>query len=254
MSKLSIITINFNNAKGLEKTIQSVVEQSFEDYEFIIIDGGSTDGSVDVIKKHALGISHWVSEKDNGIYNAQNKGIKAAKGEYVLFLNSGDHLAEKDILKKVFSKNPTADIAYGNMYIVYEGGRMEKGFMPSHISFHQMIKDTLWHPVSFIKRNLFETYGLYKEEFKIVADYEFFLNAIIVKKASTQYLNEFISVFMHDGKSSSMESVTQIKLEREKAQLQYFDKSVIDEEMRKIKLENEIPKTFTQKLIAIFKK
>ncbi len=253
--KLSVITINYNNAAGLEKTIQSVIEQSFTDFEFIIIDGGSTDGSAEVIKKYASKISHWVSEKDKGIYNAQNKGIKAAKGEYTLFLNSGDYLAEKDILKKIFSKNPTADIAYGNMYIVHEDGRKEKGYMPPEITFYQMIRDTLWHPVSFIKHNLFEKYGCYNEDYKIVADYEFFLNVLIDKKVTTQYFNEFISVFSLDGKSSSAESVETIKRERKKAQLTYFHPSMIELANKYNELSTPVyPRTLKQKIKSLFKK
>ncbi|MDR2910496.1 MAG: glycosyltransferase [Bacteroidales bacterium] len=90
--KLSIITINLNNVAGLQKTIESVVKQTFTDYEYIVIDGGSTDGSADIIKQHANKITYWVSEPDKGIYNAMNKGIRVAKGEYCLFLNSGDWL------------------------------------------------------------------------------------------------------------------------------------------------------------------
>src|ERR1700741_3090435 len=101
MPKISIITINYNDKTGLEKTISSVAGQSYADYEFIVIDGGSTDGSVEVIKKHESKISEWVSENDSGIFNAQNKGANKATGNYLLFLNSGDVLADKDVLKSV---------------------------------------------------------------------------------------------------------------------------------------------------------
>jgi glycosyltransferase involved in cell wall biosynthesis len=101
MIKLSIITINYNNRDGLEKTIRSVIDQRFTDFEFIVIDGGSTDGSVDNIRKYENKINYWCSEKDAGIYNAQNKGIKKAKGEYCLFLNSGDFLYNEDVLNKI---------------------------------------------------------------------------------------------------------------------------------------------------------
>ncbi len=254
MPAVSIITINYNNAKGLEKTIQSVIEQNFTDFEFIIIDGGSSDESVEVIKKYESKISHWASEKDKGIYNAQNKGIKVAKGEYTLFLNSGDYLAEKDILKKVFYKKPTADIVYGNMYIVYSKDRMEKGYMPAELTFYHMIKNTLWHPVSFIKRSLFEKYGGYNEDYKIAADYDFFLNMLIVKKVSTEYLNEFISVFIHDGKSASADNIEVIKKERRQAQMQYFHPSIIALAEQYSNLYDEIPRTLRLKIKSLFKR
>ena len=88
--RLSIITINYNNREGLRKTIESVVNQTYRNFEYIIIDGGSTDGSVEVVKEYADRISYWVSEPDNGIYNAMNKGVLAANGKYIQFLNSGD--------------------------------------------------------------------------------------------------------------------------------------------------------------------
>jgi glycosyltransferase involved in cell wall biosynthesis len=102
--KLSIITVNLNNIGGLQKTFESVFNQLFSDYEYIVIDGGSTDGSVDIIAQNAIKISYWISERDNGIYHAMNKGIQVSKGEYILFLNSGDSLliimSSKTFLKK----------------------------------------------------------------------------------------------------------------------------------------------------------
>ena len=101
MPKLSIITVNLNKAKGLQKTIESVIFQTFTDYEYIIIDGGSTDGSKQIIEQYADKITYWVSEPDSGIYNGMNKGIKVAKGEYCLFLNSEDYLLSNEILQNV---------------------------------------------------------------------------------------------------------------------------------------------------------
>ena len=113
--KLSIITINFNNCEGLQKTIESVVSQSFKDFEWIVIDGGSTDGSRELLEQYADHITYWVSELDKGVYNAMNKGIKVAKGEYVNFMNSGDVYASASILEDVFSTSHTADVLYGYM-------------------------------------------------------------------------------------------------------------------------------------------
>ncbi|MFT4805390.1 MAG: glycosyltransferase involved in cell wall biosynthesis, partial [Psychroserpens sp.] len=99
--KLSIITINFNNAVGLKKTIESVVNQTSNDFEYIVIDGGSNDGSVDVIKEYEAKVSYWVSEVDKGIYHAMNKGILLAKGDYLEFLNSGDILVNETVIQKI---------------------------------------------------------------------------------------------------------------------------------------------------------
>ena len=111
--KLSIITVNYNDAEGLERTIKSVMSQSFKDFEFIIIDGGSTDASVDVIKKYEDKIDYWVSERDGGIYPGMNKGLRQAKGEYVNFMNGGDSYYSPDVLNAIFALNSNADIITG---------------------------------------------------------------------------------------------------------------------------------------------
>ena len=102
MPQLSIITINYNNLAGLQKTFESVFNQTFQDFEYIVIDGGSTDGSKELIEQYHDKIDYWVSEPDSGIYNAMNKGIVRANGEYLQFLNSGDSLLGENILKNVF--------------------------------------------------------------------------------------------------------------------------------------------------------
>lgn len=116
--KLSIITVNRNNTEGLRKTIESVVSQTYTDFEYIIIDGASTDGSVDIIKEYADRITYWVSEPDNGIYNAMNKGILKAKGEYLQFLNSGDWLVDEGVLQTMIKYTDDVDILIGNIYLI----------------------------------------------------------------------------------------------------------------------------------------
>lgn len=206
MPKLSIITINYNNSPGLEKTIKSVLKQSFLDYEYIVIDGGSTDESLQVLNNYNNKLSIWVSEKDTGIYNAMNKGILKCQGEYCLFLNSGDWLKDARVLQKVFSTPAVADIIYGDMIIDWGKGKLRLGTMPNQISLYQMYTDTLWHPVTFIKKRLFSLYGPYDETFKLVGDYEFFFRTIIDKKVTTQHLHLPISVFATNGLSSLPEN------------------------------------------------
>lgn len=222
MPVLSIITINYNNASGLQKTMDSVLNQSFSDYGYIVIDGGSSDDSRKIIEKLQSKLAYWVSEPDKGIYNAMNKGIKQAKGDYLLFLNSGDYLADKDVLSRVFKSNLTADIAYGNMLIEKTDGTIELGYMPDKITFKQMVVDTLWHPVSFIKRNLFDKYGLYNEDYKIVSDYDFFFKTIIKNSVSTQYLNFTISVYNLTGLSSLPANKAKEQAERKKVLESYL--------------------------------
>jgi glycosyltransferase involved in cell wall biosynthesis len=248
MPLLSIITINFNNASGLQKTIESVVNQNFDDFEYIVIDGGSTDNSKSIIEKYQSKITYWVSEKDSGIYNAHNKGILKSKGEYCLFLNSGDYLCNSDVFKKVFNKESIADIIYGNMQIDYGNGKIEFGKMPSKLTFKQMYLDTLWHPVSFIKRSLFQTYGLYNEKYKMVADYDFFFNVIVMKSVSTQYVDMDIAVFNMEGVSSLATNKENEQLERKMVMQSYLPPLVI-EYAEELKLIVPPKKTVLQRLI-----
>ena len=123
--KLSIITINYNNAIGLKKTIESLIEQSYQEYEYIVIDGGSDDGSKEVIWESLRYVSSWCSEKDTGVYNAMNKGIMRATGEYLLFLNSGDYLYDSTVLEDVTSTLSGEDIIYGDLLYVENGVERE---------------------------------------------------------------------------------------------------------------------------------
>lgn len=226
--KLSVITINRNNADGLDKTIQSVINQSYKDFEYIVIDGNSTDDSVDIIKKYDNKINYWISETDTGIYNAMNKGITKANGNYLLFLNSGDYLVNKDVLKSVFEHQQTADIIYGNMQIDWGNGKITSGKMPDKITFKQMYLDTLWHPVSFIKKTLFDKYGLYNETYKIVADYDFFFKVIIIHNASTYHVNVDIAMYNLTGLSSLDSNKALEQAERKKVIESYLPQSIID--------------------------
>lgn len=196
--KLSIITINYNNRDGLRKTIESVVSQTFSDFEYVVIDGGSTDGSVEVIKEYADRIDYWVSERDKGIYNAMNKGAFAAHGEYLLFLNSGDALYEKDVLQKVFESRPEADIVSCNL--ISDNGKVMP--VPQAVTFEFFIQGTLPHPSTFIKRELFEKHS-YDERYKISADWEFFMFVLVKLNASYQALPHIVSVFDTTGISST---------------------------------------------------
>lgn len=134
--KLSIITINLNNKNGLSETISSVIAQTFTDYEYIIIDGQSTDGSLEVIKQNANHINQWISENDHGIYNAMNKGLNLAKGEYCLFLNSGDSLYDSDVLQVLFSQSFTEDIISGGIELYSHTKKWISIPTPQHFSFY----------------------------------------------------------------------------------------------------------------------
>jgi glycosyltransferase involved in cell wall biosynthesis len=192
--KLSIITINKDNAFGLEKTIQSVINQTVNDFEYIVIDGNSTDGSVEIIKNYSSKINYWVSEADTGIYNAMNKGIRKAQGEYCLFLNSGDWLISSTTLQDVFneiSNIVTADIFYSDWNMA--DGSLIK--FPSNLSITHLIKGPISHQNSLIKRSLFYEHGFYNEELMIASDWEFFLYELWKYKSNFIHITTCISIF-----------------------------------------------------------
>lgn len=185
--KLSIITVNFNHKEGLTNTINSVIGQKdFDDYEFIVIDGGSTDGSKDVIVENANRINYWVSERDGGIYNGMNKGIKVAKGEYLIFMNSGDTFYDDHVLADVFSQKRDADFIVGNHVV---GNDVHSS--PEEVTGRYMFKTSLYHQATFIKASNFKD-QLYDERYKIVADWAHMFRRLIVDNASYQYVDVIV--------------------------------------------------------------
>ena len=272
--KLSIITINYNNAEGLRKTLASVASQTYADIEHIIVDGDSTDGSVEVIEAYASGVARiasgcvpqggegscaavegqdstpangaqplatqdttspkatpphkvtWISEPDKGIYNAMNKGIRMATGEYIEILNSGDILAADDVTERMMAtlasyseqcerstgeaelqQSDLPTILYGNMIKEYPDGHrvvdrcQAKDYTPE--SFYYFYRGTLNHDCAYIRRDLFEKYGLYNEEMKICSDWEWYVRAIVLGGEKTVYTNIDVTVFDMTGISES---------------------------------------------------
>jgi glycosyltransferase involved in cell wall biosynthesis len=203
---LSIITVNLNNAAGLRKTIESVVKQSFSDFEYIVIDGGSTEVSKEVIEGYNDKIEYWISEKDTGIYNAMNKGIRRATGEYCLFLNSGDFLVNEDVLKAVFMQSFSEDIVVGDCFISQDGEIIFRATPPDAISFSAFYTATIPHQSAFIKRSLFEKYGYYSEQYRIHSDLEFFIKTLIVNNCSYRHLTVTVSDYNMEGISGREEN------------------------------------------------
>ena len=234
--KLSIITINYNNAEGLKKTLASVASQTYRDIEHIIVDAASTDGSVDVIRDyesanrsyvHPLTIV-WSSKKDKGIYNGMNIGIQRATGDYIQILNSGDLLAAPDVTERMMAAlkaqndemsrtsvlneplalNDGVAILYGNMLKSYDGKTIIHrdtcgGDMYTPESFLYFYKGTLNHDCAYIRRDLFEKYGLYNEQMKICSDWEWYVRAIVLGGEKPVYTNIDVTIFDMNGVSES---------------------------------------------------
>jgi len=211
--KLTIITVNLNNKSGLQKTLSSIVSQTVAFYELIIIDGASTDGSLEVILENKNSISYWVSEPDNGIYHAMNKGIIASKGEYLLFLNSGDYLVTNEVLGNVFYKAHSEDILYGRSYISKNGKRIYTTPHPEKLTLNFFFTQTISHQAAFIKRSLFEKYGYYRENYKVYSDLEFWIRTIVLNNCTTTRIDLIISDYNLEGISNSQKGIEVSELE-----------------------------------------
>jgi glycosyltransferase involved in cell wall biosynthesis len=216
MIKLTVITINYNNANGLKKTMDSVFCQNCREFEYVVIDGGSTDGSRELIESMQDKINYWVSEKDQGIYNAMNKGIMKSNGKYLLFLNSGDSLIEKNVLKKALRYVADEDIVYGNGQVRLSDGKVTSVKIPSILSMKYFMNSSLFHPSTFIKRDLFQQHGLYNESNKVVSDWEFFILAIIVNNAVIRRFDFSLAEIEDGGISRDARNRELLNLEIEK--------------------------------------
>ena len=257
--KLSIITINYNNAEGLRKTHASVAAQTYADIEHIIVDGGSTDGSVEIIEAYASGMARetsgcvpqggdgcyaavesqdytpangaqplvkqdttspkatpphkvtWISEPDKGIYNAMNKGIHMATGEYIQILNSGDILFDANVTQKMIDqleqfnsqREENVGIIYGNMIKVNAAGKVVGKSGYTEYSLRQFYSSTLNHDCAYIRKDLFEVYGLYDENLKIVSDWKWYLLAIGMGNVKPEYVDIDVTIFDDGGISET---------------------------------------------------
>ena len=233
MFKLSIITINFNNAFGLQKTLESVLKQTYTDFEYIVVDGASIDSSYQVIcqqlevgskqtevsseqlagavEVHGINVK-WISEKDKGIYDAMNKGIQMAKGEYIQFLNSGDTLVSADVTERMIielklqevSGKQQVGILYGNMLKkVREKVICDKGFAGRQPTMLDFYTGTLNHSPVYIQRSLFDRFGLYDDTLRYVSDWKWYVQAILLGGVKLYYIDIDVVDFDMSGVSTS---------------------------------------------------
>lgn len=210
MKKISVITINYNNLEGLKRTIPSVLTQTYNDYEYLVIDGGSTDGSKEYIESQQ-GIDYWISEKDKGIYNAMNKAVKVANGEYCIFMNSGDHFFSTYSLGNAAAELDGTDYCVGQT-IEIGTDHVEFVKSPSKMSLYFIVEKSLQHQSTFIKTQLLKD-NPYDENFKIVADWKHFFENWYFNKISYKAINKIVSVYYLDGFSA--QNVDMLMKERE---------------------------------------
>lgn len=209
---LSVITINLNNREGLDTTINSIVTQTaFSNVEYIVIDGGSNDGSVDVIKQYDNYITYWVSEPDKGIYNAMNKAIDKATAPYTIFINSGDYLFENNTLQDIIPLLKQ-DIVYGDLCIHKTNGKTFHKQYIDNIPVDYFTYEAIPHEAAFVRTQLYKQYR-FNEEYSVIADQVFFHQTIIRDKHTYKHVDNIITHFMLGGVSSDAE---QVKTQRNK--------------------------------------
>jgi glycosyltransferase involved in cell wall biosynthesis len=212
--KLSIITINRNNADGLKKTIESVANQNYKDFEYIVIDGASTDNSVEVIKSYLNIVSYYISESDKGVFDAMNKGIKHATGEFLLFLNSGDYFNNDNVLLNVIEEL-NEDIVIGKCNIIKEGEIVYITNSFNRITLNTLILNSLPHQAMFFKRTLFDKYGLYRDDLKLMGDWEFCIRTIILENVKYKNIDTIIADYNLEGISSQESNINKMKKEKD---------------------------------------
>jgi len=202
--QLSVITICYNIKEEIERTCQSIVAQTTHDFEWVVIDGGSTDGTLDILNKYKDHIDIFVSEPDKGIYNAMNKGIRLAHGEWLNFMNGGDEFADKSVIADFLAfDGHDADIVYGNCNVLEANGfiRLQQYSDISDKTF--FCTDCIGHQASFIRRVLFDQYGLYNEKYRIVSDWEKWI-IFAENNCNFQHWDRVVSIYHHYGVSSTM--------------------------------------------------
>ena len=221
MPIFTIITVCYNEAGNIKKTLESVINQTFNDYELIVVDGGSTDGTIDIVKQYEGYFAWWCSEPDNGIFNAMNKGVSHATGNYVIFINAGDWFYDENVLDNVYKSGLKADIIEGH---TIRADKMIRHRPVYKDIYEHLFTDTLSHQGTFIRRELLLAHP-YDEKYKIVSDWKFWIETLILEKNTYAFVDMDIAYFDMSGIS-----FTQIELrenEREKVYQELFPPQMV---------------------------
>ena len=218
MARYTIITINYNNGKELRRTIESVINQTLTDFEYVVIDGGSTDDSVSIIKEYADRIDFWISERDKGVYNAMNKGLSHAHGEYVNFMNSGDSFYSPTVLEEIDSEIGDADILFGNVCNSLSGRRYGGIKADSEVTFLTLKKEIICHQGTFYRRTIFECHP-YDESLKLIADWKVNVQAIVFDNCKVKVVDTIVANYDLTGMSSTQSQLHAEERKRVMAEL-----------------------------------
>lgn len=221
--KLSVITVCYNDKAGLVQTLNSVRNQTYKNFQYIVIDGGSTDGSAEMMNDNMHFISYGISEKDAGIYNAMNKGIKVAEGEYCLFLNAGDSLYACDTIEKTIPLLGNADFISGDTLCTFSDGRTTLWKAVNKVSVYLMAIYSLSHQATFIRTSMLKERP-YREDLNIVSDWEQMFYELIIKDRTYKRIDINVCRFAQGGVSSANAALREE--ERQKVLDEHFSKKM----------------------------
>lgn len=216
----SVITVCRNEAKNIRKTCNSILGQTFDSFEWIVIDGGSMDGTVNILGEYRDRIEVLVSEPDSGIYNAMNKGVARARGEYLVFMNGGDQFSNKDVLLEV-SKVPRKDFIFGDVALEIENERTISR-SPDILSRHYLMTHGVPHQACYFRRILFEKYGNYDEQFRISSDYELIVRFLYKHQSSFHHISQVLSTVNREGISCDPKYRMARKFEAHRIRKKYY--------------------------------
>jgi glycosyltransferase involved in cell wall biosynthesis len=218
--KVSIVTVCYNSESFIKDAIDSVINQIYDDIEYIIIDGASTDKTVDIVKSYGKKITKFISEPDKGIYDAMNKGIKMASGDIIAILNSDDFYASNNVIEKIvkeFQKDNTVDAIYGDLWVVFrnETSKIKRRYEAKRFNIKSLEYGIMpGHATIFIKKTIYEKYGLYKTDYKIAADFDLIVRTFYTQKIKTKYLPQIV-LKARTGGTSDDNLFTKFKISKE---------------------------------------
>ena len=229
--KVSVITVSFNAVSCIERTIKSVISQRYNDFEYIIVDGQSNDGTIEIIQKYHAYISKWISEPDRGIYNAMNKAVRICSGEYCIFMNAGDMFVNPLVLKQVsLFLDDGFDVLTGCEISTKNGKIVDYVKPPQKATLKHFFVTSISHQASFIKRSLLLEYP-YDEHLKLVSDWKFWLQTLVLDGKSYRSIDVDVCVFNHDGMTYAFSDIG--NMERKEVLMSLLPKDVYEEYVKR---------------------
>ena len=226
--KISIVTVCYNSEATIERTIRSVLEQSYDNIEYVIVDGMSTDGTIDIIDKYSDDIDVFIREKDEGVYDAMNKGLDGSSGDYILFLNADDRLFYENTISEaaglITANESNPDVFLGDVVIHDQGKRKSSIWKSKKVTPYSLFRGSVPHPAAFYSRSAFSKNGMFDKSFRIAGDYEWFVRGTVNGSISFSRMNLLVSIFFKGGISTNPEFTRILQEEKNKIKMTHYSK------------------------------